>query len=129
MPSRDDQLQSLRPRIPTLIEERGISSAERFQNLSLRPILKLQQELLLHIFRHHLHKRKGSYYELSPARRSAYIRDCLQRDQQLRNLMCGCIIGQFTLAEWMAYVDGEAELKRRLVGMLIERIRDGMGEE
>ncbi|MEM1324240.1 MAG: glyoxalase [Bacteroidota bacterium] len=128
MTDRDQQLYSLRPRIPSIIEEQATTAAERFQNRTLRPILKLQHDLLMALFRHYLHKRKGGYYDLPTSRRRAYVAHCLQKDQRLRQLMCGTIIGHFTTEEWLAYVDQEAELRRRLITMLIERIWDGMGE-
>ena len=120
--NRDEQLISLRPSIPTLMEEGVTSAMEQFQNKSLRPILKLQNDLLLKLFRSYAIKRKGAFFTLAASQKRGYIEKSLQRDLRFRSLMQGTIIGQFTEKELGHYEEKESELGRRMIEMMIQRI-------
>ena len=45
---------------------------ERFQNETLRPILKLQNPLLIEVFYNYIEKRKGVFFELSLPKKLDY---------------------------------------------------------
>jgi len=120
--NRDQQLISLRPSIPVLVEDGVTSAMEQFQNKSLRPILKLQNGLLLQLFRNYAIKRKGAFFAVPVSQKRAYIEKSLQRDLRFRSLMQGIIIGQFTIDELANYEQEESELSRRMIGMMIQRI-------
>ena len=115
---------TLRPHVPTQPTDQP---AEAFQNETLRPILKMQHELLLELFRHYLVKRKVDWTNLAHNRRSAKAKELISRDNRLRGLLFGTTIGQFTPAELTFYLEHESECNRRLTGLLTQRILDGMG--
>lgn len=116
-------LKLLRPEIPTIIEENVTSPAEQFQNRTLRPILKMQNELLLHIFQHYLEQRKGKYFQLSNQAKLAYIEHSVRKDLKFKSLLLGVTIGQFTLEEWQQYQNNEKELRKRLTDLLVQRLQ------
>jgi len=97
--TRTNQLKDIRPQIPTIHEKRSSSIAERFQNQTLRPILKFQHDLIIQIFKEYIQKRKGVFLELSPAKRLIYIEQSIQKDLKFKHLMLGVITGHFTLEE------------------------------
>jgi len=113
---------SLRPDIPGL--EPASSPAERFQNQTLRPILKMQNDLLLAIFVNYLRQKKVPFAQFSPSRQVEWIENCLQKDQRLRQLLLGAVIGLFTLEEWHTYQASRAELSRRTITMLVQRFQN-----
>lgn len=122
---RDDALLALRPHIDT--EPITSNPAEAFQNQTLRPIVKLQNELLLGLFRDYLTKRKqagteGRFASLSRPEQEAYIDHSVRTDQKFKNLLVGVVIGQFTTGEWTAFRIDEAELTRRIVGLVVQRL-------
>ena len=53
---RDNEITSLRPSVEVNIDKNEANSPGHFQNATLRPILKLQNELLLQMFNHYLDK-------------------------------------------------------------------------
>lgn len=123
---RDTALLTLRPQINS--DAITASSAEAFQNQTLRPVLKLQNDLLLSLFRHYLTKRKqlgpdARFAKLGAAEQEAYIDHTIRTDLKFRNLLVGTVIGQFTTAEWTAFLADESELTRRLGNMLTQRIQ------
>lgn len=126
MSNRNQNILQLRPQIPTIIEENITSPAEQFQNKTLRPILKFQNDLILSIFKQYTVQRKNIFPTLSDKKKLEYIENCIRKDLKFRSLMIGCIVGQFTLEEWSLYVEDESELRKRLVNMLVERVKDNV---
>ena len=64
MNDRPNDLLRIRPQIKKIQQFPTTSPDERFQNETIRPILKLQNPLLLVVFQHYIEKRKGVFYEL-----------------------------------------------------------------
>lgn len=121
---RDDQLISLRPSIEANIDENPENSPGHFQNATLRPILKLQNAILLQIFKHYLQKTKGSFFQLPPPRQLEFISNSIRSDLRFRNMLTGTIIGHFTEKEWEVFAANEQELTRRIADLLIQRLSD-----
>lgn len=125
---REEALLRLRPRIATMVEEGTTSGAERFQNLTLRPILKFQHELLIELFRQYCHDRKGQFFQLPGEKKEAYIDHALQRDFKFRNLLLGTLLALFTQHEYQDFLHNKSELTRRALTMLAQRYKDSLGQ-
>lgn len=123
---RSNQLQSIRPQLD--LDTTQSSPAEQFQNQTLRPILKLQHDLLVTVFQGYIQKRHGVFAQLSSSAKLDWIQHSLQQDQRLRQLMAGIVIGQFTVEEWAIFVAHEAEYMRRLMGLVVQRLQSVVGE-
>jgi hypothetical protein len=121
MNTRDESLLALRPAIST--ETTATNQAEQFQNQTLRPILKLQNELLLATFRAYCQTRKDTFARLPRPERLTYIEHALQTDQKFKNRLVGYVIGHFTTGEWLAFQAHEAELTRRITSLLVQRLQ------
>lgn len=100
------------------------SDDEYFQNVTLRPIIKFQNILLLEAFKNYVGKHKNKYYELPLERRLLYIETAIQKDVKFRNSLKGMIIGQFTVREYQAYIKNSSALNKRMMNMVISRIKD-----
>lgn len=122
--NRDSVLRELRPEIPSIQEAQMSSVAERFQNETLRPVLKLQNELLLGVFKHYIQKRKGEFYKLKASKRLAWIDQAVRKDLKFRNFLTGLIAGHFTQTEWETFGEEESELTRRIVNLIVQRLCD-----
>jgi len=119
---RDTALKGLRPLIPTIIDKNAVNPAELFQNRTLRPILKLQNDLLDAIFRQYIIKRKNAFHNLNAPKRIEYIENSIRRDVKLKNLLVGVITGHFTLEEWALFIADEGELTKRMTNLLVQRL-------
>ncbi|HET8854797.1 MAG TPA: glyoxalase, partial [Salinimicrobium sp.] len=102
---RDSYLIEIRPEIPSARVTDGMSSEEKFQNETLRPVIKFQNELLLEAFRNYISKHKNVFYELPAEKRGAYIANAIQKDMKFRNSLKGMILGQFTVEEYILYTE------------------------
>jgi hypothetical protein len=111
---------SIRPELTT--DKSKTSILETFQNETLRPVLKFQNELLLSVIKHYIEKRKGAYHQLSLKERAPYLEHAIRQDLRFKSLLQGVIIGHFTSEEFSNYIENEAELGRRMTDLLVQRI-------
>ncbi|MEE2771846.1 MAG: glyoxalase [Bacteroidota bacterium] len=120
---RDLHLLELRPEIPSARVTENMTADERFQNETLRPVVKLQDELLVAAFRNYVTKHKNAFYELNLEKRLKYIENAIQKDIKFRNSLKGMIIGQFTIPEYELYIQNSSALNKRMMNIVKERLQ------
>lgn len=96
---------------------------EKFQNQTLRPILKFQNDLFIEVFKNYATKQKGVFFSLSPEKKMQYIENSIQRDIKFRNSLKGIIIGMFTISEYKEYILNSSNLNKRMMNLLIDRLK------
>lgn len=126
MNTRKEQLLAIRPVISTIKITDGMSSGERFQNETLRPVIKLQSNLFTEVFRNYIDKHKNVFYQLPLEKRLDYIENALQKDIKLRNALKGMVIGQFTVEEYSRYIKNSSALNKRLINIIRERLQSNI---
>ncbi len=99
------------------------SEEELFQNQSLRPILKLQNDLYIEIFKYYILKNKLPFGEFSIEKKLVYIEKTILNDNKFRNLLIGITIGLFKIEEYIKYSKNASALNKRIITMLIERLK------
>ena len=121
MKNRDAQLITLRPvlEFPT----QAVSTLEKFQNTTLRPILKMQNDILVQIFVLKMEKQKANFDKMIGIDQVQYIANVLKKDIKLRNFYLGTIVGHFSIVEYTQYFEQEREYNRRIITMLIQRLQ------
>ena len=124
MNDRPNDLRRIRPDIKKTQQFANMRPEERFQNEVLRPILKLQNPLLIDVFTHYITKRKNVFYDLSLPKKLAYIENSLIKDQKFRNAVKGMLIGLFTVEEYRSYTQNSSALNKRMMNLVIERLKD-----
>lgn len=122
MNSRQFNLKSIRPEILNATINDDMSRDERFQNLVLRPVIKFQNDLLIEVFRNYIKKHKSVFYDLQLDKRMDYIENAIQKDMKLRNSMKGMVIGQFTVEEYLIYIENSSALNKRMMNIVKERL-------
>ncbi len=99
------------------------STEESFQNRTLRPILKFQNDLLIESFKNYISTHKNIFYSYSVEKKLAFIENVLQRDSQYRNIAKGMVIGLFTIEEFKEYNRNVSNYNKRMVSMIAERLK------
>jgi hypothetical protein len=99
------------------------SVEEKFQNQTLRPILKLQNDLFLAVFANQISKHKNDFYRLTVEKKLHYIENVIQKDIKFRNSLKGMVISLFSLDEYAEYIQNSSNLNKRMMNMLIERLK------
>lgn len=126
MDQRDVHILSLRPEIHSARVSENMTADEQFQNKTLRPIIKFQNNLLLAAFKNYIQKHKNVFYGLSIEKRLDYVENAIQRDMKFRNSLKGMVIGQFTSQEYAMYIQNSSALNKRMMGIVKEGIQDSI---
>lgn len=126
MDNRSSHLLKIRPVLQKARVDSNTSDDEYFQNITLRPIIKFQNLLLIEVFKNYIRKHKNKFYQLSLEKRLTYIENAIQKDIKFRNSLKGMIIGQFTVEEYQTYIKNSSALNKRMMHMVINRLKDQM---
>ena len=122
MESRDELILKLRGKSLGQVLENS-SSEEVFQNQTLRPILKLNNDLFIESFRNYIQKHKNDFDALSVEKKLAFIDNAIQKDIKYRNALKGMIISWFTSAEFKDYIKNSSSINKRMMTLMIERLK------
>lgn len=126
MDNRDEYLLKLRPRIESAVISSATLPDEKFQNKTLRPVIKLQNDLLVVAFKNYVQKHKNVFLEMDVDKRLHYIENAIQKDIKFRNSLKGMIIGQFTIEEYQFYITNSSALNKRMMNLVIDRIQSSI---
>jgi hypothetical protein len=113
---------NLRPNIDSIIKSNNQSVSEIFQNDILRPILKLQHDLIICFFHDYALEKKIDFTEINELKAKEIIDGIFNQDNTFKLEIKGIIIGLFTISEYQDYTKLKKELNKRIYGMVKERI-------
>jgi len=99
------------------------SDEEFFQNETLRPITKLQNDLLIAVFQNYMKKSKIDFRQYSVQKKMDFIENSIKKDVKFQNVLKGIVIGFFTMEEYNRYQSNSAALNKRITNLLVERIK------
>ncbi len=123
--TREEALLHIRPKVETQINYE-ISPSEAFQNDTLRPILKLQNDLFVHLFRTNKAIIKIDFEKKDVLGKKKIITDLLKNDIKLKDQIEASVFSLMTLIELEFYFENRSEMKRRINTMVIERLIDNL---
>lgn len=123
---RNYSLVKIRPEIKNAVVNESTLALEKFQNQTLRPIAKFQNDLLLEMFKVYIGYRKNVYKKLTNEKKVAYISHAVKQDAKLRRQVQGIFIGHFTLKEYQIYVSDYKAFNKRINNLCIERLKNQM---
>ncbi len=118
---RDEFLKNYRGKVLGEVAE-NTTVGEIFQNQILRPILKLQNELFLEVFKKYFDSNKRNLLTLGTDKIIVEITNAVQTDTKFRNLLIGIVVGLFTVDEYNQYVKDSSALNKRITSMITDRI-------
>ncbi|WP_438964135.1 glyoxalase [Winogradskyella sp.] len=122
MNKRSENLHTIRPIIASAKIYDAMSADEKFQNETLRPIIKMQHDLFVAVFKNYISKRKNVFYELSLQKQLDYMENAIHKDMKFRNSIKGMIIGQFTIEEYDTYIQNSSALNKRMMNIVKNRL-------
>ncbi|AWH85942.1 glyoxalase [Flavobacterium album] len=123
MNNRDTGLLALRGEaIGEILPQSG--KEEIFQNKTLRPILKLQNDIFIESFINYVNKSKSDFYSLSTEKKMHFIDNAVHKDIKFRNALKGMVMAMFTIEEFREYILNSSNLNKRMMNLVIERLKD-----
>lgn len=119
----DAALLALRPTTATANPAEAEAMVGYFLHATLRPVLKLQNDLLLLLAADYV---RDHHLRLAPdlAGQQRQLTELLTRNTKLRYTIVGLVTGQFTAPEYAFYRSQRAELNRRLLELAQHRVLD-----
>jgi hypothetical protein len=119
---------SIRPVIAKAKVSESTSVEEVFQNEILRPIIKMQHDLLILLFKEYIKNKKVLFHEISNAKRRTFIENSLAKDIAFKSEIKGMITGQFTPEEFSQYATISNDVNKRIMGIIKERLLNSLSE-
>ncbi|UOG74495.1 hypothetical protein MTX78_20535 [Hymenobacter tibetensis] len=119
----DTTLLALRPVVDTAPASGDATSGD-FLHHTLRPVLKLQNELLLAVVADFVRDHHVPLATASAVDQQRLLTELLTRNVKLRYTVIGLVSGLFTSAELEFYRQHRAELNRRLLELAVRRVQD-----
>ncbi|SDS15849.1 hypothetical protein SAMN05216503_2166 [Polaribacter sp. KT25b] len=116
-----------RPILSDLVNE-GTSELEKFQNEIIRPVIKMQHDLLIASFKQYLQKRKIDFSVLSDQKKRSRISSIFKTDNNYKNMTLGFIVGHFSTDEFTFYTANVSEVNKRILQIITQRIKDSITE-
>ena len=112
-----------RPNIPNIVFENTLS-IEKFQNQTLRPIIKMKDEVLLFMITEALISKNKNYQNLTQPEKILWIKNTITKDIKLNHLLKGIILGNLHTEELYFYQKHQKECSKRMIQIIIERYLD-----
>ena len=116
--------QKERPNLPEEILEGIATTEEDFQNKVLRPIIKMQSDLLIAHLHNQLKVSKIQLDQLPDLKKEAALIGLFTKNQSFKREVIGMVIGQFTMEEHEIYLGFTKEINRRISQIVLNRCLD-----
>lgn len=116
-----------RPVLEDLVND-GTLSTEKFQNEVIRPLIKMQHNLLIVSFKNYLQKRKIDFLILPEKKKRSRVSAVFKTDNNYKNMVLGFIIGHFSIDEFNFYSSNPSEINKRILQITSQRIKDSISE-
>lgn len=121
-------MEKVRPKLPDTLTEGELKEEELFQNMILRPVIKMQHDLLIMRVKSHFISKRVLFNAMDNKKRTEAIIQAFQNDHNLKKEIQGMITGQLTVLEFQQYLKIERSLNKRIVQMVCNRMIDSLFE-
>lgn len=121
-------MEKCRPKLPSSIREGELKEEELFQNMVLRPVIKMQHEILILRLKDYFVSKKVLFNSLDQIKKEKWIRNSFQKDAMLKKEIQGFILGQLNAKEFKEYLKNQKSMNKRIVQMVQNRMLDSIIE-
>jgi len=121
-------MEKVRPKLPDALTEGELKEEELFQNMILRPVIKMQHDLLIMRVKSHFISKRILFNVMDNKKRTEAIIQAFQSDHNLKKEIQGMIIGQLTVLEFQQYLKIERSINKRIIQMVRNRMIDSLLE-
>lgn len=121
-------MEKVRPKLPDALTDGELKEEELFQNMVLRPVIKMQHDLLIMRVKSHFSSKRVLFNVMDNKKRTEAIIQAFQSDHNLKKEIQGMITGQLSLVEFQQYLQMERSLNKRIIQMVRNRMIDSLFE-
>ena len=121
-------MDKVRPNLPESLVEGNLKEEELFQNMVLRPVIKMQHDILILRVQTHFLSKKIVFHMMDKKKRVNAIESAFQNDNTFKKEIQGMILGQLNPEEFQRYLKSERSMNKRVIQMVRNRMLDSILE-
>ena len=119
-------MDKVRPKLPSSLTDGELKEEELFQNMVLRPVIKMQHDVLILRVRSYFTSKKVIFHLMDTRKRTMAIEQAFLGDNAFKKEIQGMITGQLAPDEFKTYLRWERPINKRIVQMVRNRMIDSL---
>ena len=121
-------MEKVRPVHPDSLIAGELKNEELFQNMILRPVIKMQHDVLILRVKSYFLSKKVVFHLMDKQKRVSAIESAFQNDNPFKKEIQGMILGQLTKEEFLTYLKSERSMNKRIIQIVRNRMLDSLLE-
>ena len=121
-------MEKIRPKLPESLIEGHLKEEELFQNMVLRPVIKMQHDVLILRVKSYFISKRVMFNVMDKKKRTLAIEQAFLGDNAFKKEIQGMILGQLNVDEFQGYLKNERSMNKRIIQMVRNRMLDSLLE-
>lgn len=121
-------MEKVRPILPNELTIGAPKAEELFQNMVLRPIIKMQHDILVYRVKSYFASKKAVFHLMDKKKRVVALESAFKNDNPFKKEIQGMVIGQLNGEEFKQYLQTEKSFNKRIIQMVKNRMIDSVIE-
>ena len=119
-------MEKVRPKLPDALIEGELKEEELFQNMVLRPVIKMQHDVLILRVKNYFTSKRVMFNVMDKKKRALAIEQAFLGDNAFKKEIQGMILGQLDTSEYQLYLNYERTMNKRIIQMVRNRMLDSV---
>ena len=119
-------MEKVRPKLPDALIEGELKEEELFQNMVLRPVIKMQHDVLILMVKNYFTSKRVMFNVMDKKKRALAIEQAFLGDNAFKKEIQGMILGQLDTSEYQLYLNYERTMNKRIIQMVRNRMLDSV---
>ena len=119
-------MEKVRPKLPESLIEGHLKEEELFQNMVLRPVIKMQHDVLILRVKSYFTSKRVMFNVMDKKKRTLAIEQAFLGDNAFKKEIQGMILGQLNVDEFQGYLKNERSMNKRIIQMVRNRMLDSL---
>ena len=121
-------MDKVRPTLPKSLTQGALKEEELFQNMVLRPVIKMQHDILILRVKSYFTSKRVMFNMMDKKKRTVAIEQAFLGDNAFKKEIQGMILGQLNADEFKGYIKSERSMNKRIIQMVRNRMLDSILE-
>ena len=119
-------MEKVRPKLPDSLTEGELKEEELFQNKVLRPVIKMQHDVLILRLKSYFASKRVMFNVMDKKKRVLAIEQSFASDNAFKKEIQGMILGQLNTSEYKLYLKYERTMNKRIIQIVRNRMLDAI---
>ena len=119
-------MEKVRPKLPDSLTDGKLKEEELFQNMVLRPVIKMQHDVLILRVKSYFSSKRVMFNVMDKKKRTLAIEKAFLGDNAFKKEIQGMVLGQLDTTEYQRYLKYERTMNKRIIQMVRNRMLDSV---